>query len=309
MIMKDAACTQTSSRYYETSAVFSFHRLSKPRQHRICTARALKGFFDRAKAAMCALPAISPALLPAPAAAADLYRIEQECVILVHGLARGSGSLWLVEEALARFGYHVVNVDYPSTAARISDLADHVGSAVQRCGPRRIHFVTHSLGGILVRYWLARNPQQQMGRVVMLGPPNHGSEIVDVFGGLPLFEWINGPAGLELGTGADAIPNLLPRPDYPVGIIAGDISVNPIFNSVLPGPNDGKVTVESTRLDGAADHLVVRATHTFMMYNPIAVVEVLNFLKRGTFERDLSFATAMKRLTAIFDKKAPRSPP
>ena len=191
--------------------------------------------------------------------------------------------------ALQAAGYLVCNVNYPSRTATIETLSeDAIGGALAVCerrGARKIHFVTHSLGGILVRSYLARHTITELGSVVMLGPPNQGSEVVDRLGGWWLFKRINGPAGGELGTDQHATVKKLGAANFCLGIIAGDRSINWINSTLIRGRDDGKVSVEYTQLAGMKDHIVIHATHPFLMRNQEAMRQTLFFLRNQAFDR------------------------
>jgi pimeloyl-ACP methyl ester carboxylesterase len=180
-----------------------------------------------------------------------------------------------------------VNSDYDSRSSDIETLAQTaIEEALAACPQTQpVHFVTHSMGGILVRQFLAQHDIDNLGRVVMLGPPNKGSEVVDKLRDVPGFHFLNGDAGLELGTGAASVPNKLGRANFDVGIIAGTSSVNLILSSLIPGTDDGKVSVENTRLEGMNDHLEMAVTHPFMMRNDAVIEQVIHYLETGQFKR------------------------
>lgn len=219
----------------------------------------------------------------------------EECVILLHGLARSSNSMDEMAYRLERAGFAPVQVDYASTRDSVSVLADDaVERGLERCEERRarpVHFVTHSMGGILVRSYLARHDLPDLGRVVMLAPPNGGSEIVDLLGEWTLYGLIFGPAGRQLGTTGSALPPALPPPDYPVGILTGDRSLDPLGSFLLPGEDDGRVSVESARLEGISDFQVVPHTHSFIMMHDEVIDRVIRFLQSGSFEPSRSSQT------------------
>ena len=192
-------------------------------------------------------------------------------------------------EALADAGYEVVNLDYPSTEISIGETSTLLRQALAECctGTKsQVHFVTHSLGGIIVRFYLDIETPPNLGRVVMLSPPNSGSEVVDALEEYELFRAGLGPAARELSTREDAVPAQLGPVDFEVGIITGNRSINPVFSWMIPGPDDGQVSVDGARVEGMTDFLVVPHTHTFIMNSDEVILQTLHFLEHGSFAQE-----------------------
>ena len=212
-----------------------------------------------------------------------------DCVVLLHGLARSAMSMNPMQRALIDEGFETANIDYPSRDYTVEELAQiAIPKGLDACrakeGVGRIHFVAHSLGGILLRQYLSEKDIAGLGRVVMLGPPNQGSAAVDELRGFPGFDWLNGPAGLQLGKGEESLPLKLGPAAFELGVIAGNRTIDPITSSVLENPDDGRVSVEDTKLDGMTDFVVVEHSHAFMMRMRRPIELTIRFLNSGSFD-------------------------
>jgi pimeloyl-ACP methyl ester carboxylesterase len=208
-------------------------------------------------------------------------------VVLLHGISRTALSFRKMQLALERAGFATLNLDYASRRKPLEGLAEDIDPAIQHFADRvdgSIHFVGHSMGGLLARVYIARHRPKHLGRVVMLGTPNSGSEVADRLKNIGVYRAFFGPAGQQLGTRRDAaIEALFPPVDYPVGIIAGNRSIDPVAGTMLPKPHDGRVSVEKTMINGMADHVVVGTAHPWLVRNSVAVAQTIAFLQDGAF--------------------------
>lgn len=210
-----------------------------------------------------------------------------DCVVLLHGLNRSWRAMRPMAEALQEAGFATVNVDYPSQSGTIEEIAPlAVGLGLGGCratGATKIHFVTHSMGGILLRYQQKHDPAPELGRVVMLGPPNQGSSMIDRTRDWPGFELFSGEAGAQLGTDEDSIPLQLGPVDFELGVIAGTGTINILMSAMMPEDDDGKVTVPETQVEGMDDFLVVGKSHRYITRGDVVIRNTESFLRDGHF--------------------------
>ena len=214
----------------------------------------------------------------------------KEYVVLLHGLARSSKSMVPLQKALSKKGYGTCNIDYPSTDYSIEHLSEnYLSDTLKSCIPDdvdRVHFVTHSMGGIILRHYLKNNQFKRLGNVVMLSPPNAGTEVVDKLGNIFIFKALNGPASVQLGTGSDSVPIGLGPVDFKLGILTGSKTINPILSAMIPGEDDGKVSVQSAQIQGMSDFMVVPHSHPFIMRSKETITQTIYFLEHRKFQND-----------------------
>jgi triacylglycerol lipase len=212
---------------------------------------------------------------------------NSDYVVLLHGLIRTSSAMKRLEWAFEEKGFRVINITYPCTRLSIEDIASTTLADILRERIQdptvKVHFVTHSLGGIVLREYLSNNPMTNLGRVVMIAPPNHGSELVDKFRKWPFFEFFTGPAGQQLGTDPESVPKRLGSAKFDLGVIAGDRTLNPFYSMFIPGPDDGKVSVASTKLEGMDDFLIVHYSHTYLPWRKQVIQACVHFIEEGQF--------------------------
>lgn len=219
--------------------------------------------------------------------AKQLKPMQGKAVILIHGIIRSSKSFEKMKIACQQTGQLIVPFDYPSTQLTIPENAKYLGQVINSLeGIQEIDLVVHSMGGLVVRSWIAQQSEidSRIKRMVMLGVPNRGADMADRFRSNLLFKVIFGPAGQQLVTeeNSDFIA-ALPTPPFPFGIIAGGRNTLKGYNPLIRGDNDGTVGVNSTRLPGAADYILLPVLHSFMMSDPETIAHTRRFLETGKF--------------------------
>ena len=254
---------------------------------RTCRRRAL-----RIAAAAAALAIAIAAAVIVPGLLMPEFKVrgkaDAETVVFIHGLQRTGFSMVRLERVFRNAGYRTVVCSY-SSAYHIATISTNLfnGLAPLVADAPEVHFVTHSMGGIILRDGLARNalPNAAIGNAVMLAPPNRGAELIDKFADTPGFGAVWGAAGRGLRSGPDSVPARLPPVDFRCGVIAATRSASPL-SLFIPGRDDGKVSISSTYAPGIAAHVSMPANHLLMTFFDSVGLETLHFIRNGRFSFD-----------------------
>jgi hypothetical protein len=188
------------------------------------------------------------------------------------------------ERRLRQAGFATSNIGYPSRRMPIEALVAAVAARLP-VEPERLHFLTHSLGGIVLRCLVKAQRPANLGRAVMLGPPNQGSQLASRMSAAWYYRLATGPAGQQIGADAASVPNSLGPVDFEVGVIAGTRTIDP-FQLLIDGESDGKVTLDETRVEGMTDWWSLPRGHAFLMFDPVVIDQAAHFFRHGRFQRD-----------------------
>ena len=209
--------------------------------------------------------------------------IEKQYIILLHGLSLTSHSMYAIQKHLSKLGYDVINIDYPSRKQTIDQLSDYLASKISQLAAYKINFITHSMGGILARRYLQKYPHDNLSRILFLAPPNKGSELTEHFENNFFYKWYLGPAWLELKSAQYSYVNMMASPTYDYGIIAGNQPIEQYYSKKLPLPNDGIISVQSTRLDNVKHHITLPCNHINILWRKQVLDQISFFIEHGSF--------------------------
>lgn len=218
--------------------------------------------------------------------------IMGEPVLLIHGLAESSFLMMPAACALRLAHYTPVFFDYPSTQNSVQEIANHdLREKIRSLRyEEKFHIVAHSLGAVLLRYYLQDHEIPNLGRVVMMAPGNKGSPALSLYKHIPLFGPALGPSGIQSADDEDSIAHSLPETiSAETGIIAGCLSLDPVSFFSMRWPHDGKITVEGTKLDNMKDHITLPTSHDTMLFDPAALYQAVYFLQHGHFNQPWQF--------------------
>lgn len=217
----------------------------------------------------------------------DSPAVEKEVVYLLHGLGRSSFAMWVLASRLEDAGFLVNNIGYSSINETPEDILLDVSEQINSSLPednQAVHFVGHSLGGLIIRAYLEDTKVKNLGRVVLIGTPNKGTTLVDYYQDSWWLQMV-GPTALALSTAEDSFPNSIADPYYPVGIIAG-ISEDNNNEDILPGEDDGLVPLESTKVNGMTDIIIIESSHWMLRYDQDVASQTIAFLRHERFKKD-----------------------